>query len=356
MEIKKNYDLTKLNTFGISARAKFFIELNNESDLKELFEFSEFKNNEKLFLGGGSNILFMKDFDGIVVLNKLKGIEIIEENSDYVSIRSMSGEKWHDLVIFAIGRGYWGIERLSLIPGTVGAAPVQNIGAYGAELKDILENVEAYEIKTGEKKFFNKEECGFGYRESVFKNKLKGKYFISALTLKLSKKPARNTFSTTDVDGENKKKMYPVLREYLEKNKIKVKTSGDISEAVVSVRKSKLPDPVLIGNAGSFFKNIYVNSKKAEEMRLKYPDIPLFREDFSTQTEENIKIPAGWLIEKCGWRGKRLGNVGVHDKQALILVNYGGATGEEVKNLSEQIITSVFSKFGLILEKEVNLI
>ncbi|MFA5095469.1 MAG: UDP-N-acetylmuramate dehydrogenase [Candidatus Paceibacterota bacterium] len=337
MKIAKNYDLIKLNTFGISVRAKFFIELNNESDLKELFESPEFKNSEKLFLGGGSNILFTKNFDGIVVLNKLKGIEIINETPENVFIKSMGGEMWHALVIFTVDRGLWGIENLSLIPGTVGATPVQNIGAYGAELKDVLENVEAYEIETGEKRIFNKKECEFGYRESIFKNKLKGKYFIASVTLKLDKKRNENI-------------NYKALQEYLEKNKIEIKNSKDISDAVSFIRKSKLPNPAIIGNAGSFFKNVFVTKEKINSLLLTYPDMPFF--------EENgiMKIPAGWLIEQCGWKGKRVGNVGVHERQALVLVNYGGATGEEVKNLSEQIIASVYSKFGLMLEKEVNLI
>lgn len=337
MQIFKNYDLTKLNTFGISAFAKFFVELNNESDIEEFFKSIEFKNNQKLFLGGGSNILFTKDFDGIVVLNKLKGIEIIKEDKDNVFIKSMGGEWWHDLVLFIVNRDLWGIENLSLIPGTVGATPIQNIGAYGVELKDILENVEAYEIETGAKKVFSKEECEFGYRDSIFKNKLKNKYFISSIILRLNKVGKKN------ID-------YKILKEYLEKNKIVVQSPKDISDAVSAIRKSKLPDPIFIGNAGSFFKNVFVTKEKIEEIKSQYEDVSFFKEN------EMIKIPAGWLIEKCGWKGKRIGNVGVHDKQALVLVNYGGATGEEIKNLSEQIIASVNSKFGLILEREVNLI
>lgn len=347
MQIFTNYDLTKLNTFGISVQAEFFVELNRENDLKELFLFPEFKNNNKLFLGGGSNILFIKDFDGIVVLNKLKGIEILEENSEYVLVRSMSGEIWHDLVTFAVDRNYWGIENLSFIPGTVGATPMQNIGAYGVEIKDTLENVEAYKIKTGEKRIFDKEECEFGYRDSIFKNKLKGEYFILAITLKLSKKEKKNTD-------------YKILRDYLEQNKIEVRNSKDISDAVLSIRKSKLPNPVLIGNAGSFFKNVFVKKEKLEELKKEYPDMPFFKEPTDTSAvsgrDGNIKISAAWLIEKCGWKGKRVGNVGVHDKQALVLVNHGRATGEELKKLSEEIIASVFSKFGLKLEREVNLI
>ncbi|HAS80698.1 MAG: UDP-N-acetylenolpyruvoylglucosamine reductase [Candidatus Nomurabacteria bacterium GW2011_GWE1_32_28] len=337
MDILKNYNLTKLNTFGVSVFAKLFIELDNESKIKELFLSSEFKNNEKLFLGGGSNILFTKDFNGIVVLNKLKGISIIEENSKNVFIKSMGGEMWNDLVTFVVDHEYWGLENLSSIPGTVGAAPVQNIGAYGVEIKDSLQSIEVYDIETGEKKIFKKEECEFGYRSSVFKNKLKGKYFISSVTFKLNKK-------------QNLNEGYEVLKKYLEDNKIEVKKPKDVSDAIVCIRKSKLPDPLLIGNAGSFFKNIYIDSKKAEEIKLKYQDVPLFEED------QNIKIPAGWLIEKCGWKGKRIGNIGMHDKQALVLVNYGGATGLEIKDFSEKVIASVFSNFGLILEREVNLI
>ena len=343
MNIEQNYDLTKLNTFGVSARAKFFIELNNEFDLKELFLSPIFKNNEKLFLGGGSNILFTKDFDGIIVLNKIKNIEIIEEQIDYVLLRAMGGELWHDLVLFAVNNGYWGIENLTLVPGTVGAAPIQNIGAYGVELKDTLENVEVFDITTGDKKVFKKEECEFGYRDSVFKNKLKGRYFIFSITLKLSKIPKRNV-------------TYKVLQDYLENlsaqagNKIETKSLKDISDAVANIRRSKLPDPKIIGNAGSFFKNVFTTKEKVQSLLEEFTDMPYFEEDHF------MKIPSGWLIEQCGWKGKSVGNVGVHDKQALVLVNHGGASGEEIKNLAEQIIKSVYEKFGLKLIPEVNLI
>lgn len=338
MQILQNYDLTTLNTFKVKAEAKFFVSLETEDDIKELFDSPEFKNNSKLFLGGGSNILFTKDFDGIVVLNRLKGIEIIKEDQNDVLIKSMAGVSWNDLVNFIVDKGYWGIENLALIPGTVGAAPVQNIGAYGSEIKDIIENVETVEISTGMKKVFSKEECKFGYRDSVFKSELTGKYFIVSVTFKLNK-------------NSNKNIEYKVLKEYLEKNKIEVNNPKDISEAVSEIRRSKLPDPVLIGNAGSFFKNIFLEDKeKLEQLLQIYPDMPFFK-------EENItKIPSGWLIEQCGWKGKRVGNVGVHDKQALVLVNYGGATGGELKNLANHIIDSVFTKFGLKLVPEVNFI
>lgn len=347
MKVLENYDLTLLNTFRVPARAKFFVEVESESGLRELFASPVFKKNKKLFLGGGSNVLITKDFEGIVVLNKLKGIEILEEDSETVPIRAMSGEIWHDLVLFAVERGYWGVENLSFIPGTVGGAPVQNIGAYGAELKNVLESVEAHEAETGAKRVFKNEECEFGYRDSIFKNRLKGKYFISAITLKLSKKEKKNL-------------TYRVLTDYLEKNKIEVKSPKDISDAVTAIRKSKLPDPKVIPNAGSFFKNIFLPKEKFQGLQKKYPDMPYFEEpgDAPAMTGKGgeRKIPAAWLIESCGWKGKRVGNVGVHERQALVLVNYGGGTGEEIKNLAEEIIASVQAKFGLKLVPEVNLI
>jgi UDP-N-acetylmuramate dehydrogenase len=337
MKIEENYDLKNLNTFGVSVRAKFFVEVQKELDFKELFDVPEFKNNEKLFLGGGSNVLLTKDFDGIVILNKLKGIEILSEDNEHVLVRALSGEIWHNLVEFAVTRGYWGVENLSLIPGTVGAAPMQNIGAYGTELKNVLESVEAYDVENGEKRIFSKEECELGYRESVFKNSLKGKYFITAVVLRLNKKEKKNL-------------TYKVLTDHLEKNQIEVKGPKDISDAVAAIRRSKLPDPKVIGNAGSFFKNVFVDQARLAELKREYPGIPYFEEDGV------IKIPAGWLVEMCGWKGKRLGNVGVHDKQALVLVNHGGANGEELKNLADTIIKEVFEKFRLKLTPEVNLL
>lgn len=350
MKVKLNYDLTNLNTFGIKAYAKFFVVVENEQDLKELFSLPEFKNNRKLFLGGGSNVLFTKDFDGIVILNKLKGLNIVAENKESVTIKSMSGEVWHDLVIFAVDRELWGIENLSLIPGTVGAAPMQNIGAYGAELKNVLESVETYEIATGTKKIFSKKECELGYRDSVFKNRLKDKYFISAITLKLSKIEKKNI-------------TYQILIDHLKENKIEVKNSKDISDVVAYIRRSKLPDPKIIGNVGSFFKNTFVDQRKFKELLKKYPDMPSFDEGGVK------KIPSAWLIEQCGptsprhggasgtsWKGHRVGNVGVHHRQALVLVNHGGGTGEEIRKLAEDIMDSVFKKFGIKISPEVNLI
>ena len=337
MDIKHNQDLTKLNTFGVSVQAKFLVEISNEQELVELFALPEFKDNKRIFLGGGSNVLFTKDFDGIVVLNKLKGIEIISEDNESVLVRAMSGEWWHDLVIFTAERGYWGIENLSYVPGTVGAAPMQNIGAYGGELKNTLESVETIEIETGNKRIFSKEECRLGYRDSVFKNELKDKYFITAVNLKLSKVEKKNI-------------SYKILKNYLDENKIEVKTVKDISDAVTSIRKSKLPDPKILGNAGSFFKNTFVSKDKFESLLAQYPEMPNFVED------EQIKIPSAWLIEQCGWKGKIVGNAGVHDKQALVLVNHGGATGQEIWDLAQVIIASVEEKFDLKITPEVNLI
>lgn len=377
MEILRNYNLENFNTFGVPAIADLFVEVKSESELEELLKKEEFKNNEKLFLGGGSNVLFTKDFAGIVILNKIKGIEIEKEDGEYVWVKAMSGEVWHDLVEFAVAKDYWGIENLSLIPGTVGAAPMQNIGAYGGELREIMESMEAIDIQTGKKRVFYNAECEFGYRDSIFKNKVKSKYFILSVTFKLSKKEKKNT-------------EYKVLKEYIEQNNIDTSTSKNISDAVATIRRSKLPDPKVTGNAGSFFKNVFVDENKFKELQDMYREMPYFRETLSSEFLPSLKlanfgegsgergninttsplaplhkmergtiqykIPAGWLIEQCGWKGKCVGRVGVHDKQALVIVNHGGATGAEIKNLAEQVIDSVYTKFGLKLVPEVNLI
>lgn len=338
MTIRENYDLSKLNTFGIAAKAKFFTEVESEEDVAELFAAPQFRESPKLLLGGGSNLLLTRDWAGLVVINKLKGIEVTQNSEDSISVRAMGGVVWHDLVQFAVEHGFWGIENLSLIPGSVGAAPMQNIGAYGAELKNTLLNVEAYEIATGAKRIFSREECELGYRDSIFKKTLRGKYFISAITIRLSKSGVPNT-------------SYRILKEYLEKNKIEIKGPRDVSEAVAAIRRSKLPDPKVIGNAGSFFKNVFVAEPELAELKKLHPDIPYFEEE-----GDGLKIPAGWLIERAGWKGYREGRVGVHERQALCLVNFGGATGAEVLSLANKIIASVRGKFGLTLVPEVNIV
>jgi UDP-N-acetylmuramate dehydrogenase len=344
MEILKDHDITKYNTFGVKVLAKYFTEIKSEADLFSILENEEFKKNKKIILGGGSNVLFTKDFDGFVVVNKLEGFELIKNQSSTsieVIVRSLSGTNWHSLVRFTVENEYWGLENLSFIPGTVGAAPMQNIGAYGAELKDSLVSVEAVEVATGVRKIFSPAECKLGYRDSIFKNEYKDKYFIYAVSLKLSKVPKINT-------------SYKVLADYLQYNNIKVEKSIDISDAVIAIRKSKLPDPSVLGNAGSFFKNVILDKEKDKEkiksLFCMYENLPSFEE------EGKVKIPTGFLIEQCGWKGKRVGNVGVYEKQSLVLVNHGQASGLDVLNIAKQIILDVKNKFGLDIAPEVNLI
>jgi len=337
MQILENYDLTKLNSFGVKVHARYFVEINTEQDFVDLLNTEIFKKEEKLFLGGGSNILFTKDFDGLVIANNIKGIIVLSEDDTSLSLRVMGGELWQDLVSYTVDRNLWGIENLALIPGTVGASPVQNIGAYGVEIKDVILNVEAIDISSGIKRIFTKEECNFGYRDSIFKNELKGQYFITAINLILSK------VINTNIE-------YRVLKDYINLNKLEIKTSKDVSEIVSAIRRSKLPDPKILGNAGSFFKNIYVNQDKLDSLLEDYPEMPYFKE------EDKIKIPTAWLVESCGFKGAKFGNVGVHDKQALILVNHGGAEGIEIKDLAQKIISQVSEKFGLEISAEVNLI
>lgn len=337
MKILEKFDLTKFNTFGIKAIAKYFVEINSLEDLLSLSQENIFKENPKLFLGGGSNILFTQDFEGLVILNKLKGIETLSEEDNTVFVKSFGGEVWNDLVLFTVEKGYFGLENLALVPGSVGASPVQNIGAYGVELKDSFFSLTAFDIENGIFRDFNREECEFGYRDSIFKNKYKGKYFIVAVTFRLNKKGELN-------------QDYKVLKNYISENNLNILEPKDISEAVSNIRRSKLPDPKVLGNAGSFFKNSYINEEKLVELLKTYPDIPYFKE------EDKIKVPTAWLIETLGFKGKAFGKVGVHDKQALILVNYGGAEGKDIKNLAYEIIKAVKDKFDIEIAPEVNII
>ncbi len=292
-----------------------------------------------MFLGGGSNVLFCKDYDGLIIRNNIKGIHIEREDEQYVYLKAYSGEVWHELVMHCVERNWGGIENLSLIPGTVGAAPMQNIGAYGVELEKCFVELEALNLETLELQTFNKEQCQFGYRESVFKRHLKGHYFIYSITLKLDKHPHSNI-------------EYGDIRQILSEKGTAPESASirEVSDAIIAIRSSKLPDPKVLGNSGSFFKNPVIPVDQFEKLKTDFPDIKHFPQ------ENGVKVPAAWLIEQCGWKGKRVGETGSHAKQALVLVNYGAAKGEEIYQLALDIIQSVKDKFGILLEPEVNLI
>lgn len=337
-ELKEDYSLKHLNTFGIEVKTKLFSEFSSTEELRELLAKTEVRTNQKLILGGGSNILFTGDFEGVVLLNRIKGINQIKESETHSWIKSGAGEVWHDLVVKTIEMNLGGIENLSLIPGTVGAAPIQNIGAYGVELKDVFDSLEAMNTDTGEIRTFSWNDCCFGYRDSVFKRELKGHYIITSVTLKLKKDPEFNV-------------SYGTIKDTLEELGFKDLSIKAISDAVIHIRKSKLPDPSLIGNAGSFFKNPEIPVSQFEKLKEQYPGIPSY-----PTSPGLVKIPAGWLNEQCGWKGKCIGQAGVHKLQALVLINLGGATGHELKALSEEIKASVKEKFGIELETEVNIV
>lgn len=337
--IQKNISLKSFNTFGIEAKAKLFASFESIEELKDLLGNPELKKEKLLLLGGGSNLLFLSDFfDGVVLQNNIKGIDIIHENENEVIIKSGAGEIWHELVLFTISKNWGGLENLSLIPGTVGAAPMQNIGAYGVEIKDTFVSLEAFEIETGKLKTFQLNECQFGYRSSIFKKEAKGKFIITSVSFKLSKKPVLHT-------------SYGAITDTLAQMGIKELSVKAISNAVIHIRESKLPNPKEIGNAGSFFKNPEVSVSVFEKIKSEYPEVPSY-----PTVPGMTKIPAGWLIEKCGWKGKKVGETGVHKNQALVLVNYGNAKGAEVQALSIEIQKSVQKAFGIELEAEVNFI
>lgn len=338
MDIHENYSLRPLNTFGIDVTAQYFTSIGKLDDAREVLSSERFRNTPKLILGGGSNILFRKDFSGIVMKNELKGIELVKEDEDHFYVRAGAGENWHLFVMYCIEHGYAGVENLSLIPGNVGAGPMQNIGAYGVELKDVFHELEAMNMQTLETETFSNSACRFGYRESIFKREAKNKYIISSVTLRLNKKPVFNT-------------SYGAIEKELEVMGVKEPSIRAISQAVINIRSSKLPDPAKIGNAGSFFKNPVVSVEKYESLRQQFPDIVGYK---NSPTE--VKLAAGWLIEQCGWKGKTFGDAGVHKLQALVLVNYGNAEGREIFNLSQRILDSVLEKFGVELEREVNII
>ena len=333
--IQTNKNLKEYNTFGISVKAEMFAVFSSIEELKQILSF---RNDKKLLvLGGGSNLLLTKDFDGLVIKNEIKRFEVIEETVSEVIVESGAGENWHEFVLNCIDKGFGGVENLSLIPGSVGASPMQNIGAYGVEIKDVFESLSAYHIASGEIHYFDKTKCEFGYRESIFKNKVKGEYIILTVTFRLTKNPTINS-------------SYGAINEQLKVMGIQVPTIKELSAAVIAIRQSKLPDPKIIGNAGSFFKNPTVEIALLEQIQKNYPDIPNY------SAENGRKLAAGWLIEKAGWKGRTFDNYGVHKLQALVLVNYGNCTGQEIFDLSSQIIQDVFEKFGVLLEREVNIL
>jgi UDP-N-acetylmuramate dehydrogenase len=339
IRIEKNSSLYPYNTFGIDVKAGFFCKISTVPQLQELIASSLYKTEARLILGGGSNVLFTKDFQGLVIHMELMGIKTLMETDERILINASAGESWHDFVMHCVNRNWGGIENLSLIPGTVGAAPIQNIGAYGVEIANVIESVEGIDASTGLVHVFEKDECRFGYRESAFKVELKEKIFISSVTLTLTKK--NHLF---DIH-------YGALRDTLKQDHVDAITVKKISDAVIQIRQNKLPDYRKVGNAGSFFKNPTISLEHLQELQKSYPSVPSYPSD-----NQNVKVPAGWLIEQCGWKGKRVNNIGVHPFQALVLVNYGGGTGEEILQLAEQIQTSVKETFHVNLTPEVNII
>ena len=337
MEIQQNFSLKKYNTFGIEAKAKQFVAVHSTDELKVILE--ENKTQKKFILGGGSNMLLTKDIDALVIHIDLKGKKIIKENENFVWVESKAGENWHEFVLWTIDQNFGGLENMSLIPGNVGTTPVQNIGAYGTEIKDTFVSCEAMTIENQEMKTFLKEDCHFGYRESVFKNVAKNQYVITSVVFKLTKHNHKINISYGDITAE------------LAKNNITNPNLKDVSNAVIAIRQSKLPDPKELGNSGSFFKNPILLKSDFEKIHQQFPEMKYF--DIS---ETEVKVPAGWLIEQAGFKGKRFGDAGIHKNQALVLVNYGNATGQEILDVSKNIQETIFKTFGIHIEAEVNVI
>jgi len=336
MNIEFNKHLLAHNTFGIDSIAEEFVQIQTEDELMEVLQYANKNQTALHIIGGGSNILFVHDIKGLVLLNQLKGMQIVYEDEDVVHVKCMSGEVWHECVLWSVDHHVGGIENLSLIPGTIGAAPIQNIGAYGVELKDVFVELEAIHLHTLEKKIFTHQECAFAYRDSIFKTKEKGNYFILSVTMALSKQPICKT-------------TYGTIQQEMNEMKVDSISIKSVSDAVIRIRSSKLPNPAEIGNAGSFFKNPEITTAHYEQLKNTYEDMP------SYDTVNGKKIPAAWLIEMCGWKGYRENDFGVHHKQALVLVNYQHAKGSDILLLSEKIISSVQEKFSIQLEREVNI-
>lgn len=338
MQLQENISLLPYNTFGLDVSANYFCIVNSKDVLLDVIQKNLPSFKKILILGGGSNVLFCNDFDGLVIKNEIKGIEVIQENEQYVWIKSYSGTIWQELVLFCIQNNYGGIENMSLIPGTVGAAPIQNIGAYGVELKDVFIELEAIDLQSGAVQIFSKEACHFGYRDSIFKQSAKGLYFIYSITLKLSKYPEINT-------------SYGDIEKTIAQENIMHPTIKDVSDAVIKIRQSKLPDYKFLGNAGSFFKNPEISKADFEKLQSLYPNIPNY-----ILPNGNIKIPAAWLIEQCGWKGKQIGQTGNHAQQALVIVNYGKANGKEIWQHAQRVQASILQQFGISVEMEVNIV
>lgn len=337
-QIQENVSLKKYNTFRVEARASYFIEVHNTEELEYAINFSKTKNIPFLVLGSGSNLLFTRNFEGIVIALQLFGIIEAQVDENHILVSAKAGENWHQFVLYCIAKKYGGLENLSLIPGNVGASPIQNIGAYGTEIKDIFYTCKVFDIKDSTYKIFKREDCNFGYRDSIFKNTARGRYIIVEVTFLLT--TDNHKLSTTYGAIHNE-----LIKKYIAEPSIK-----DISDAVIAIRKSKLPDPDVTGNAGSFFKNPVISVDQFNELNTKYNDIPHY------PNGDKVKIPAGWLIEQCGWKGKTTGNVGCHPLQALVIINAtGNATGREIFEFSSQIIRSTQEKFGIELEREVNI-
>ena len=338
MLLQEHVSLKNLNTFGIPAQARYYVRIDTLQSLRDLLARPSLRALPRLVLGGGSNLVFLNDFQGIVMHMAIKELTTIRADKDHVWVQAGAGVNWHQLVLHCVANGYAGIENLSLIPGTVGAAPMQNIGAYGVELCDVFESLEALEVRSGAVHTFDQAACAFGYRDSIFKNALKGQYIILNVTLRLQKTP---TFQTA----------YGVIQSTLDAMNVQALSIKAISDAVIHIRQSKLPDPARLGNAGSFFKNPVMAPAQFKQLQAKYPQIPGYE-----QPEGQVKVPAAWLIEQCGWKGKTRGPVGVHKQQALVLVNYGGGTGQALFQLAQDIQQSVKERFGIEIKPEVHLI
>lgn len=337
MQVQKNISLKPYNSFGVDAMALYFCEISSLHNLEQALQLEEYP--DKFILGGGSNILLTKDLNALVLHINLKGIETVSEDENHVILKVMAGENWHRMVLWTLEQNYGGLENMSLIPGNTGTAPIQNIGAYGVELKDTFVSCEALEISTLKLRQFSKEKCRFGYRDSYFKNEGRGRYIITSVTFKLTKRNHKVNTSYGAIEAE------------LKKNNIDKPTIKDVSNAVVAIRKSKLPDPAELGNSGSFFKNPVIGAEEFSSFTTAYPHAPFYK-----VSQDTFKIPAGWLIEQSGFKGKRSNDVGVHKNQALVLVNYGHATGAEILEFAHTIMASVKKKFGIEIVPEVNIV